>query len=353
MPRDYLQQERTAVRRTDRAVNDDAWIKQFLRVAAVGTLATVHEGQPFVNTNLFIYDEDAHSIYTHTARVGRTEANIRAAQNVCFSIMEMGRLLPAPEALQFSVEYAGVTVFGTAHVVEDEDEATRVLQALLDKYAPHLHAGEDYRPPVPEELKRTAVFRINIEEWSAKKKEVAEHPGAFWFREAPVLRSVRERDTWRGGLRAIYIAPEVGAAVQSLASVEAVAGSGLRGDRNFVSGAGGAVVASGVGVTLIALEDVQAINRDYNIPITPEQTRRNLLTEGVPLNMLVGQRFRVGEVILEGVELCEPCNGLAQGSGYGAPLISAMLHRGGLRADIVRGGVICAGDRIEPLELDA
>jgi len=349
MARDYLQQERTAVRRSDRQVTEESWIKQFLHAAAVGTLATVHDGQPFVNTNLFLYDEDQHCIYTHTARVGRTAANIAERQQVCFSIMEMGRLLPAPEALEFSVEYAGVTIFGNAQVVEDEAEATRVLQALLDKYAPHLHAGEDYRPPVPEELKRTAVFRINIEDWTGKKKEVEEHSGAFWYDASPILESVRKHNTWSGSLEQIFIAPDHGTPTEAVDSVEVVVGCGLRGDRNFVESGD---VIHGVGVTLIAIEDIEAVNRDFNIPITPAETRRNLLTRGVPLSMLVGKRLRIGEVILEGVELCEPCNGLATGTGYGKPLISAMLHRGGLRTNIIQGGIIRPGDRIEPIKIE-
>jgi nitroimidazol reductase NimA-like FMN-containing flavoprotein (pyridoxamine 5'-phosphate oxidase superfamily) len=96
----------------------------------------------------------------------------------------MGRLLPADVALEFSVEYTGVVVFGTAVIVTDETEATNALQLLLDKYAPHLKPGPDYRPPVPEELKRTAVFRINIEQVSGKKKEVAaDFPGAYLYTE--------------------------------------------------------------------------------------------------------------------------------------------------------------------------
>jgi nitroimidazol reductase NimA-like FMN-containing flavoprotein (pyridoxamine 5'-phosphate oxidase superfamily) len=183
------------VRRADRAVHDDAWLQQMLQTAAVGSLATVHDGQPFINTNLFYYDAARHCIYTHTARVGRTRANVEEPQTppqVCFSVMEMGRLLPADEALEFSVEYAGVMVFGTATVVEDEAEATEALQAMLDKYAPHLTAGEDYRPPVPEELKRTTVMKIHIDKWSGKKKEVDDFAGAFWYPESPMLASRRK-----------------------------------------------------------------------------------------------------------------------------------------------------------------
>ncbi len=174
----------THVRRQDRAVTDEAWIRAFLHRAAVGTLATVYEGQPFLNTNLFVYDEAAHAIYMHTARIGRTRSNVEVGGPICFTISEMGRLLPAKEALEFSVEYCGVTVFGTAVLLDDPVEAERGLQLLLDKYAPHLKPGQDYRPIMPEELKRTAVYRINIESWSGKQKKVAEDfPGAYFYQD--------------------------------------------------------------------------------------------------------------------------------------------------------------------------
>ena len=193
MPKDVLNQAPTSVRRTDRAVADEAWMRQFLKTAAA-TLATVHEGQPFVNTNLFVYDEQTHSIVIHTARVGRTRANIEVDDRACFSIMEMGRILPAAEALEFSVEYAGLTVFGRLRVVDEESEAQRLLQLLLDKYAPHLRAGRDYRPPVPEELRRTTVMRLAIEDWSAKKKAVAaDFAGAFFYAAQAMLPSNQAR----------------------------------------------------------------------------------------------------------------------------------------------------------------
>lgn len=182
MPKDYASLPVNTVRREDRAVEDEAWIKAFLQRAAVGTMATVHDGQPFINSNLFVYDEAANCIYTHTARVGRTRANIEAEARVCFSVMEMGRLLPADVALEFSVEYASVVVFGRAQVIEAADEAKAALQLLLDKYAPHLQPGVDYRPPVDEELVRTAVYRMDIEAWSGKRKKVADDfPGAYWY----------------------------------------------------------------------------------------------------------------------------------------------------------------------------
>ncbi len=195
MPKDPLTDPIHAVRRADRAVDDETWICQMLQTAAVGNMASVHDGQPFINSNLFVYDEARHCIYIHTARKGRTRANVETPDTppkVCFSVMEMGRLLPAPEALEFSVEYAGVVVFGTAQVIDDsEGEATDALQQMLDKYAPHLSAGEDYRPPIAQEVKRTTVMRIDITSWSGKKKEVDDHDGAFWYPAEPMLASNR------------------------------------------------------------------------------------------------------------------------------------------------------------------
>jgi hypothetical protein len=181
MPNDYASQPVTAIRRSDRAVEDENWIRAFLGRAAYGVLATIHEAQPFINTNLFVYDEKQHVIYMHTARVGRTRANVDADDSICFSVSEIGRILPADEALEFSVEYAGVTVFGRARVV-DGAEARAGLQMLLDKYAPHLRPGEHYRPITDEELARTAVYRIEIDAWSGKRKQAPEDfPGAYTY----------------------------------------------------------------------------------------------------------------------------------------------------------------------------
>jgi nitroimidazol reductase NimA-like FMN-containing flavoprotein (pyridoxamine 5'-phosphate oxidase superfamily) len=149
-------------------------------------LATARDGQPFVNMNLFVYDAAQHVIYLHTARAGRTRSNVEAEERVCFAVSTMGRLLPAPVALEFSVEYTGVTVFGRAAVVEDENEARAALQLLLDKYFPHLRPGRDYRPITPEELARTTVYRVRIDQWAGKRKEVAaDFPGAFLYGEPP------------------------------------------------------------------------------------------------------------------------------------------------------------------------
>ena len=184
MPRPYLQQAPNELRRKDRAVEDEAWIRVFLRRAPFGAFAFSQEGQPFINSNIFVYDEGRHAIYFHTAREGRTRSILEQNPGACFSISEMGRLLPAKEALEMSVEYRGVAAFGKAQVVEDEEESYAALQGLLDKYFPHLRPGEDYRPTTPEEWKRTAVYRFDIELWSGKEKKAdVDFPGAFLYED--------------------------------------------------------------------------------------------------------------------------------------------------------------------------
>lgn len=168
-------------RRRDRAVEDEAWIVQFLERAATGTLATVEAGQPFINSNLFVYDAERRAVYLHTARKGRTRSNVEGDQRACFSVSSMGRLLPADTALEMSAEYAGVVVFGPARVVEDRDEAEHALYLLIEKYFPHLTPGSDYRRITAEELDRTSVFRLDVERWMGKRKEVGPFDGAFLY----------------------------------------------------------------------------------------------------------------------------------------------------------------------------
>jgi nitroimidazol reductase NimA-like FMN-containing flavoprotein (pyridoxamine 5'-phosphate oxidase superfamily) len=183
MPKDYLTLPINQLRRSDRA-KDDTWIKTFLKHGAFGVMATSYEGQPFTNTRQYVYDEDAHAIYMHGAKTGRTPTVIAANNRVCFSVSEMGRLIPADEAVEVSVEFASVMVFGSVKIIEDPYEARRALELLMEKYFPQFKPVEDYRPIEPADLKITAVFRIDIESWSGKEKKVdGEPPGAFYYGE--------------------------------------------------------------------------------------------------------------------------------------------------------------------------
>lgn len=183
MAKDYLNQPYNEMRRKDRA-KDDAWIKSFLRRAPFGVMATSYEEQPFTNTRQFVYDEARQAIYVHGAKKGRTFNNVQANPRVCFSVSEMGRLLPGKRAMNFSVEFSGVVIFGRAVLVTDPAEAKYCLQLLVDKYFPHLLPGADYEPATDTDLKVTAVFRIDIESWSGKEKKVEGNPpGAFYYGE--------------------------------------------------------------------------------------------------------------------------------------------------------------------------
>jgi MOSC domain-containing protein YiiM len=152
---------------------------------------------------------------------------------------------------------------------------------------------------------------------------------------------------FRGQVVAIYTAPEQGAPMESRDDVRAVTGVGLDGDR-YATGAGKYTGKADDGkraVTLIEREAVAAAGREYDVEIGEHETRRNVVTEGVPLNHLVGQTFRVGDVTLRGLRLAEPCAYL---EGLTRPGVRrALVHRAGLRAEIVEGGTLRVGDPVE------
>jgi len=143
----------------------------------------------------------------------------------------------------------------------------------------------------------------------------------------------------------IFITSGPAAAMRSVAQVRAVAGQGLEGDRYF-RGAGTFSKDAGPDqeVTLVESEAVEALRRDYGVEIGPEQTRRNILTRGTSLNHLVGREFRVGDVRLRGLRLCEPCGHLEKLTREGVK--KGLVHRGGLRAQILNDGVIRVGDAV-------
>jgi MOSC domain-containing protein YiiM len=153
---------------------------------------------------------------------------------------------------------------------------------------------------------------------------------------------------WAGQIAFIQISPKAGEKLVSVREVQAIAGQGLEGDRYFKKvGTYSTRPGGGREVTLIELESVEALKRDLKIELEPTQTRRNIVTRNVPLNHLVGRRFQVGtEVTLQGVRLCEPCDYLESLTMKGVR--EGLLHRAGLRADIVHGGTIRIGDPITP-----
>ena len=138
--------------------------------------------------------------------------------------------------------------------------------------------------------------------------------------------------------------------MRSRAVVRAVPGQGLEGDRYFV----------GTGtfspphpkpdfeITFIEQEQIEAFARESGLPFTSLHARRNIVTEGVSLNDLAGKEFHVGDVRIRGIRLCEPCNYLAKISF--PETLKGLVHKGGLRAQILSEGLIRVGDRIRAVE---
>jgi MOSC domain-containing protein YiiM len=148
-----------------------------------------------------------------------------------------------------------------------------------------------------------------------------------------------------GHVEHIHIAPAESAPVRAVTEIEAVMGVGLIGDR--YANHTGHWTDSDVGreVTLVEAESLETLARDHAIELQPGETRRNITTRGVALNDLVGEDFRVGEVLMRGVRLCEPCEHLT--SLVGKPILRPLAHRAGLRAQLLSSGMIHTGDVVE------
>ncbi len=143
-----------------------------------------------------------------------------------------------------------------------------------------------------------------------------------------------------GIVEQICVAPAAGEAIQSLDAVTAIPGKGLDGDRHTVGRGTFPSGVSGSALTLIQAE----VCESFDPHLHPGEHRRNLVTRGVDLNALVGREFTVGEVRCRGMRLCEPCTVV---DGYSSrALLRPLVHRGGLRADILTGGEIRLGDEL-------
>ena len=149
----------------------------------------------------------------------------------------------------------------------------------------------------------------------------------------------------QGTVIAIHVAPTGAAPMRAVANAQVVAGRGLEGDRYYSKlGTYSNQAGSGRDVTLIEIEAIEGLKRDYEVQLDPGQSRRNIVTRGIALNHLVEQEFRIGDVVLRGTRLCEPCAHMEKLTVKGA--LRGLIHRGGLRAEIVRGGLVKVGDPI-------
>jgi hypothetical protein len=145
-----------------------------------------------------------------------------------------------------------------------------------------------------------------------------------------------------GLVEALAIAPVAEAPVVLVDEAVAVPGRGLQGDRYAVGSGTFASGRPGSALTLVDAAVLESLGRDID-------HRRNVVVRGANLNALVGRDFKLGEVRCRGRRLCEPCAHLERLNGGG--VLRPLVHRGGLRADVVSGGTVRIGDRLTPGEL--
>lgn len=152
-----------------------------------------------------------------------------------------------------------------------------------------------------------------------------------------------------GRLVSIYVAPTAGAPVVRVPRAEALAERGLAGDR-YAAGAGSFSRWPGRGraVTLVSEEALAEAESMFGVRLAEGEHRRNLVVAGVDVRALLGGRFRIGGALFEGARVCAPCRYLVRTTGQGR-IFEALVGRGGIRAEVVEGGVFAEGDAVVPV----
>lgn len=159
----------TSNQRRPQYAREDTWIRALLHRGQVAHIGTRWDEQPFVTPTSYYYDEAVQRLIFHSNITGRLRANIERHPQVSAEVSEMGRVLPSNIAIEFSLQYRSVMVFGPARVITRVEEQTLALHALIAKYFPELEPGREYRPVTEKELKRTSVYALQIESWSGKE----------------------------------------------------------------------------------------------------------------------------------------------------------------------------------------
>jgi MOSC domain-containing protein YiiM len=153
---------------------------------------------------------------------------------------------------------------------------------------------------------------------------------------------------FEGKIISINIAADARALMQSVSEARAVPGKGLEGDRYFLRKGTFSKPEPDRELTLIEAEAIEAMKRELDVDYGLGDSRRNVVTRGVPLNHLVGKEFWMGEVRARGLRLCEPCSHLQKLSHE--KVLPGLVHRGGLRAQILTEGMIRVGETVRESE---
>src|SRR5437660_8020888 len=146
---------------------------------------------------------------------------------------------------------------------------------------------------------------------------------------------------FEGTVVSINIAPEAEATMQSVNEARPIPGRGLEGDRYCTGNGTFSKAKPDRELTLIEAEAIEAMKRELDVDYGVSDSRRNIVTRDVPLNHLVGKEFWIGEVKARGLRLCEPCSHLQKLSHQ--KVLPGLVHRGGLRAQILSEGIIRVG----------
>ena len=156
--------------------------------------------------------------------------------------------------------------------------------------------------------------------------------------------------SWTGVVRHLHVTPRAFLPMRAMPELRLVEGKGIEGDRYMIGREEGFYShkpEEGRQVTLFELETLVALKRDANIELGPEEHRRNVTVEGVPLTHLVGRRFWLGETLLEATRLSIPCRHIEEITGKA--IFDPLINRSGLNRKILQGGAVRVGDAVRNL----
>lgn len=163
-------------------------------------------------------------------------------------------------------------------------------------------------------------------------------------RQGPVVPN------WTGVVRYLHITPRAFLPMRAMLELRLIEGKGIEGDRYMIGREEGFYShkpEEGRQVTLFELETLVALKRDANIELGPEEHRRNVTVEGVPLTHLVGRQFWLGEILLEATRLSIPCRHIEEITGKA--IFDPLINRSGLNCRILTGGTVRVGDPVRNL----
>lgn len=168
-------------------------------------------------------------------------------------------------------------------------------------------------------------------------------------REMLQAAATAQHVSWTGLVRHLHITPRAFLPMKSFPALTLMEGKGIEGDRYMIgreTGYYSEKPEDGRQITLFEIETLEALARDSRITLLPEEHRRNVTVEGVPLNHLVGRQFWLGETLLEATRLSVPCRHIEE--IVGKAVFDPLINRSGLNCKILKGGVVRVGDLVRP-----